>query len=305
MPDSVENYIIEFKKKLELSPTFQQAISTHHNAIRTWIESEAGVYTKLIGSIQRNTRIQPRQGKDNFDIDILVVLGSFDRWATGGVRPGDALDTLESIVSRNKVYKKIGPETDSPVIILEYEDETVVELVPAYKDLIGLYPDGRTFQPVGRSYWIPQNGKWVLADYDYDAEYISKLNSACDNFLIPSIKLLKAIKRGLFPEMKSYHLEVLASAIIPQIVNQIKIQSVPLYFQFIISTFFYLSKNQVLYRSIIPYSNSLNADYYMTQELRKSIADVFNKIDVYLNDVAHVTEESALKYWETVMGDNS
>ncbi len=93
-----------FKSKLELSQSSQEEVTIHHSAIREWLESyDSNIKTKLIGSLQRKTRIQPRP-EDIFDIDILVILGSFNRWVpSGGITPDDVLSKVEDIVSE-RIY---------------------------------------------------------------------------------------------------------------------------------------------------------------------------------------------------------
>lgn len=190
----------DFKSNLELSASFQKAASTHHNAVRDWIQSRGlNIKTKLIGSLQRKTRIQPRSERDSFDIDILVILGRFDRWvSSGGVSPSHALDKVEALVAQNEAYQRMGPETDSPAITLEYADDVNLELVPAYRDHVGEAPDGTPTPPVDRGYWIPKNNRWAIADYDYDAEYVSEANAQGKCHLVPTIKMLKAAKREHF-----------------------------------------------------------------------------------------------------------
>jgi len=211
MATNISQAFNEFKSRLELSETLQKAVSTHHNAIRDWIESShSGIETSLIGSLQRKTRIQPRS-KDVFDIDILVVLGSFTSWASygQGVTPSDALNELDKIMRGHEGYEKMDLHKDFPTVTFNYADGTKAELVPAYRDYIGDTPTR------GRGYWIPKNqSDWALADYDYDADYISQKNKETAGYLVPTMKMLKAAKRNLFSEMKSYHLETISKHII-------------------------------------------------------------------------------------------
>ncbi len=81
------------KSNIELSDSFQEIISTHHKAVRKCIERfDSNIETKLIGSLQRKTRIKPSEG-DIFDIDILVILGGFREWGYSGdgISPYQAL----------------------------------------------------------------------------------------------------------------------------------------------------------------------------------------------------------------------
>ena len=112
----------------------------------------------------------------------------------------------------------MGPKVDEPAIVFDYKDGIKIELVPAYEDLIGFCPDSTSCYPAGRGYLGSQRGKVVHTDYDYDAEQITTFNKLSDGYLIPTIKMLKAIKRRFFPKMKSFHLEVLATRVIPRLI---------------------------------------------------------------------------------------
>ena len=61
-------HFLKLKENLELSPSFDQIVQVRHSAVRSALENKAAAIrdTKLIGSLQRKTRIQPRQG-EQFD----------------------------------------------------------------------------------------------------------------------------------------------------------------------------------------------------------------------------------------------
>ena len=296
MAMTVSQAFNEFKSRLELSQSFQDKISTHHNAIREWIESyDPQIKTKLIGSLQRKTRLQPRS-KDTFDIDILVILGEFHRIATDGsvVSPSDAIDKIYDIMKGHGTYKRMDPTKDYPTVYIEYSDGTKVELVPAYKDFI--------YEPKGRGYRIPKSYyEWASADYDYDAEYISKKNKETDGYLIPTIKMLKAAKRNLFPEMKSYHLEVLAVNIIPVIVSYLKSKGYSISFPFLVYRFFCIAKDEILKSIKIPGSKSPNADVYSID--KNSLAEKFEKICNYCNSLFELDGREAIEGWRKLFGE--
>lgn len=289
-----------FKSRLELPQSLQDTISTHHRAVREWIESyDPTIKTKLIGSLhpKRKTRINPRKG-DSFDIDILVILGSFVRWVSyGGVKPVDALNKLENIIKEHGTYKKMGPETDSPTIIFEYSDGIKVELVPAYLDNIGDKP------PKGRGYWVPRRNKWILADYDYDAEYISSMNEKSKGYLIPLIKMLKATKRNLFPKMTSYHLEVLASNLIPDIVQIFEKEGILLSYPLLIHAFFLIAKDKVIEPAIVPGSKSPPADEYLNDEDRLKLSQFFGKLANYCEKLLTLEDRKAIEGWKKLFGE--
>lgn len=290
-----------FKSKLELSQNFQDEVTTHHSAIREWIESyDSTIETKLIGSLQRKTRIQPLSD-DIFDIDILIILGSFYNWIpSGGIKPENALEKVEDIVSKHGMYEKIGIEQDNPTITFEYEDGVKVELVPAYIDRIGKASDGTLTQPVGRGYWIPKNNKWVIADYDYDAEYITAANKSSDGYLIPTIKMLKSLKRNRFSSITSYHLEALAASIIPNVIEYFKSQKWEISYQYLIYMFFWICKDEVLKTIRLPNSKSPFADGYMTLIKKQELSNLFGKIAEYCKSI--VNDTNSVEAWSKLFG---
>lgn len=218
----LQGHFEKLRTNLEPSPTFADLISQKQNAVRERIVQlhQKPPETKLIGSLQKKTRIHPREG-DGFDIDILVVLGSFTGWVpSGGITPQVALETIEGILTRSDRYAAMKPQQDAPTVVLEHADNVKVELVAAYKNLIGFSPDGTAVASPGRGYWVATpTGQWVFADYDYDAQCISDINAYCDGLLVPTIKMLKALRRRYFSEIKSFHLELLACQTIPAIVE--------------------------------------------------------------------------------------
>ncbi|MFZ5437464.1 MAG: SMODS domain-containing nucleotidyltransferase [Patescibacteria group bacterium] len=230
------------KNNLELKPTLDQIIQTRHKAVRGVIENSQLTIqdTKLIGSHQRQTRIHPTG--ETIDIDILVVLGQFDRWVpTGGITPNTALQNVHFVTSESERYQQMHPEVDSPTVTLSSVTNVHVEIVPAYIDNIGISPSGLPHAPVGRAYWIPNpdgSGTWKLADYDHDASQITVQNQTCDGMVIPTIKKLKAIKRIYFPELASYLLEALVLRTIPPAIQVRKIVGLPNSYPALIHDFF-------------------------------------------------------------------
>lgn len=298
----VQSAFLRLKKNLELNDSFQETITQNHTAVREALE-RFGLKTKLIGSLQRDTKIQPRPD-DQFDIDILVEMGSFYGWTTPGfgTSPKDAISTLKALLSQNKVYKSMNPKEDEPTVLFRYENGVKVELVPAYVDRIGYSPNGVRHFPVGRAYWVSKNGIWELADYDYDAEYISTKNRECNGWLIPTIKMLKAMKRIHFPEMSSIYLEILAVEIISFRITLRKILGLNISYPDLIREFF----NGITPVSIsafkkIPNSHTPGISLNFLSYLR--IPNTFEAIRALCNGIHSLDQNNQLKYWKYLFGD--
>lgn len=305
MATTVAQSFDEFRSKLELNASLQNAVSTHHNAVRKWIENYGlNIETQLIGSLQRKTRIQPRADKDSFDIDILVKLGSFGSWLAGGITPSDALDKVENIVSQNTTYNLMGPETDSPTIVIEYADNLKVELVPAYLDNIGYTSEGTPLPPTGRGYWIPMNNKWIMADYDYDAEYITTQNQTSNGYLVPLIKMLKAAKRYRFDHMESYHLEILLANFIIEIIDSYEKRREQISFPKIVADCFLMLSIKIINSVKIPGSKSPPGDAYMLPFKKHQLAQMFKEISDYCYILLGLEDRQAIEGWQKVFGES-
>lgn len=258
----------EFRQRLELDPGYDQLVQERHDAVRRFLEGRLpGVRTQLIGSLQRRTRIDPLRGLEDFDIDILVELGSFTHFdPLGGVTPAHAIQKVESTLAGSAKYQTMGPYEDEPAIVMPYQDKSSVELVPTYRDRV----PART--PPGRAYWVPRLGRWELADYDYDAGYISTINQSSKGRLIPVIKMLKAWRRHLVPGLRSYHLEVMAAAIVPATLRFYEARYQAVSWPLLVHGFLVCTISEVTKPARIPGSLSEPADYYLSYDDRQAIS---------------------------------
>lgn len=218
---NIDQHFQSLRSRLELNPTKQGLVSMHYNAIKSKINAlDKGYEVKLIGSLQRRTRIHPKVAS-KFDIDILVIKGTFYSWANPGegITSKDALLSLKKEIVQSERYSSYKPSIDAPTISFTYDDGIHVEIVPAYKDEIGYNSKGVSHVK-GRSYWVATEEGWKIADYDYEAQLLSQINSSC-SYLIPIIKQLKLIRSQHFDGtgIDSIHFEILATKIIPYLFN--------------------------------------------------------------------------------------
>lgn len=294
------------KTNLEPNPSFEKSIRQKHNAIRSAIENidVAIKDTKLIGSLKRKTRIQPLPNEP-FDIDILVVFGEFVSWTYPGrgISPQYAMGEITKIIRQSQRYGSMHPIVDEPTLTVNYSSENIkVELVPAYLDKIGYSPDGVRHFPVGESYWIVKNGKWELADYDFDAAYISEKNLETGSILIPTIKMLKAIKRIHFKEMTSFHLEVLATLLLPNIISHRRKYNLSISYPVLVTEFFRKARRFLHTPIRLPYSNSPFLSLELLPATNASVE--FGEMLDYCLAVNRLgSERKKVEYWKRLFGD--
>lgn len=299
---------IHFQKlrtNLELNDTFKNIVQVRHAAVRSVIGNNLPSITdtKLIGSLQRQTRIQPRPN-DEFDIDILVILGDFSNWAYDGrgISAGQALQTIYGSAQQSDRYSTKNPQQDAPAVSLDFADRIKVELVPAYIDNVGIGPSGEPVASKGRGYWIPKNGRWEHADYDFEADYISQLNTASDGWLVPTIKMLKAIRREYFPALRSFPMEILAAQVIPTVVGVRKSRGQQISWPILLEDFFGIAKSTLGTPLKIPASNSpaVTLDPVSIQ----TIQHAFGVIERHIQVVNQATTDTAgVEGWRQLFGD--
>jgi hypothetical protein len=279
----MNEYFLKLKSNLELDPTLASSVSTRHTAVRTYLQNNHSPFkdSKLIGSVARKTRISPGSGK-KFDIDILVVSGENNGWVPqGGIAPQAFLDQLYSTVNGSVRYGDMNPHQDAPTVTMTYADDIQVQLVPALVDMVGKDQWGNELGFIGRGYWVVKNGTWHMADYDYEADYISKQNDASLGYLIPAIKMLKALKQRYFPELGSFPLETLAANNIPMSVIVKQAVDAPILYHDLLQAFFADVPAQLSGPIKIPGSKSapLILDPDTVQRLSKTFGVLGNYID--------------------------
>ncbi len=302
--NTLSEAFLKLKSNLELNPTFDTIIQQRHKAVRDSIERNGQDFeTQLIGSLQKKTRIQPRQG-DDFDIDILVILGQFSDWVEDGtgISPADASETLRTTLNQSNRYSSMNPEIDQPTVTFEYKDDIRVELVPGYLDNIGRSPNGTPHSPRSRAFWIPKHGRWELADYNHDAAVVSSNNLDTDGWFIPAIKMLKAIRRTFFPELDTFHLEILASKTIPHQVNSKRLWGLTITYPELITQFF--SDAYSLLDSEVSFDRSNSPAIILPLDQRVSVKEVFRKIHSFCTGLDQIdSEEAKISGWKKLFGD--
>jgi Second Messenger Oligonucleotide or Dinucleotide Synthetase domain len=292
-----------FKSNLELNDSFNTIVQARHNSARSIIENNyPGAETKLIGSLARQTRIQPRSG-DDFDIDILVNVGEFHSWAAPGqgLSADSAMSNFLSSVQKSEKFAHRNPAPLKPAVAIKYADKTRVELVPAYVDKIGQFPNGSRYAPVGRAYWVPKSTGWELADYDYDAAYVTAANKSGNGWLIPAIKMLKAVKRNNFPQMPSFYYEMLAVRILAIVIKNRIGSTIGLSYPALITAFFNIAGDWL--NLGLSLDGSLTPAVSLTPDLMalKSLFDSIGRYTVAIEGLDSDTKQQ--REWREVCGD--
>lgn len=301
----MHEYFLKLKSNLELDPTLADSVSTRHTAIRLYLQNNHPTFkdSKLIGSIGRQTRIHPGSEK-KFDIDILVIVGTATGWVpSGGITPQAALDKLHVTINASARYGEMDPFQDAPTVTVTYADEIQVQLVPAYIDMIGKDQWDRELGSIGHGYWVVKNGMWQMADYDHEAEYISKQNEASLSFLIPVVKMLKALKQKHFSELDSFPLEILATKNIPLSVVVKKAQNTPVFYHDLLQEFFEQAPMQLANPIGIPGSKS--APIMIDPDKVHRLNKIFTALAGYIRTINTIPQQTKkVEMWRELLPDH-
>ena len=291
----------KLKSNLELSESLLTSISQKQNAVRSVLEEKAPhIKTKLIGSLQRQTRIHPRP-EDDFDIDILVILGEFIGWDSNGVVPDHAMEYVHSILDSSLRYSALSPTIDDPTVTFSYANDLKVEFVPAYLDKDGQDSYGTPHTVVGRSYWVAKSGVWSLADYDYEADFVSEVNSQTNGWFIPTVKMLKALRRMYFPQMTPHHLEIIASKVIPGSVLIYQLLGIPFSFPRLVADFF--EKGISHFATPVAFTNSQTPAVILSESDRVAVTAAFKALNEWFQNSLTLDDMNACLFWKSIFGE--
>jgi hypothetical protein len=221
---SVDEAFGELLRRIELSPFRVKLASQRYNALKASIEGALpGKALHQIGSFHRGTKIRPADLSDQLDFEVLVSFGLFSQSSAPdkeGFTPSRVLNILRLAIRSNETYRVMPQRQDQLTVRLEYADQMAIDLLPAFEDPRWQHfhgPDHPNCFVVGRSPFT-----WIAADYDYDAQIISRLNAQAEEKLIPTIKLVKVYLRNASVPLKSFHTEILVANILPNLISEWK-----------------------------------------------------------------------------------
>lgn len=300
----MHKHFLKLKTNLELAETFAESIQTRHNAIRTYLENNHPQFkdSKLIGSLQRKTRIHPGKG-GKFDIDIIVVIGECYGWIPNGLSPQKVLNDLHQTVLQSDLYGEKNPVQNAPTVSLTYDDNVEIQLVPALVDMAGHDQWGNQLGSIGRGYWVVKNGTWQMADYDHEAEYIQKQNEISLGYLVPIIKMLKAVKRKYFPDLESFPLEIIAADIIPWSVLAKKAENTPVHYRDLVLEFF--EQAPFHFSSPIKVPDSKSAPIILSTTTVASLTEQFGKIAGHIRATNAISAQNkTVEAWQLLFGEH-
>lgn len=204
---SPEEYFNELLSNLNLTDEERKQISDKHISLRERLREFLPVEDDfLTGSYPRNTMIRPN-GDDKFDVDFILA---FSNEKFGEYELPKLLELVKSALEKIK-----DEDEDIEYIIdqnrsigVEYRGNFQIDVVPAIeieKDKLYRIFDKRTRQPVDSN---PKLHGKNLSEANENTE------SGSVRRLVPIIKLLKSWKRDRCDYVKSFHLELLAVAIL-------------------------------------------------------------------------------------------
>jgi SMODS domain-containing protein len=264
---TVADAFLELLTRIELNPARVTLASQRYNAVKTTIENALpGKTVSQIGSFQRKTKIKPADLGDALDIDAVVSFGRFYKYAgagESGTTPSNALEIVRRALISNRTYHVMTPQTDHPVVILEYADDMKIELTPAFADATGARPHPGS--SIDCYIAGSASGDWKPSDYDFDAAMISSLNGMTKQRLVPTIKMVKTYFRNIEMPLKSFHTELLVATTVPAIIAEWDAKNYSYGYEFILAQFLRVASQALTNPVQLPGSYTSPVNSHLTQ----------------------------------------
>jgi hypothetical protein len=201
MPSTIAQGFEALKSNLEITDLQRSVVSTRQETVRGVVQ--AGLTVKdsfLTGSYARQTMIAPLT---EADIDIFMVLDSRYFYQFNGQNGGVAgLLELVKQTLRRTYTRTPDISRNGQAVTIRFED-FIVDVVPG-------------FDRQGGGYLIPNSNtqSWISTDPKRHVEIISNANQVHNGNFIPLVKMLKAWNKKDGGFFYSFHIEVLALAIL-------------------------------------------------------------------------------------------
>src|SRR6266508_3146554 len=204
MATTIQQSFQQLKTNLEITGLQSSAVSTRQTNVREVMDAGMDVLDSfLTGSYARSTMIAPLK---EADIDVLVVLNARYYHHYNGQNGGQA--GLLDLVKRTLLttYTRTPDISRNGQAVTIRFDDFVVDVVPG-------------FYRQGDGYLIANSisNSWIETDPKKHVELVAASNKIHNGDLVPLIKMIKGWNKGHSSYFRSFHLEVLALAILNKV----------------------------------------------------------------------------------------
>jgi hypothetical protein len=210
MATTIAQGFVELKSHLEITGLQKNTISQRRESVQAVLRSGLEVEDSfLTGSYSRNTMIAPLA---EADVDIFFVLHPrfFHHYNGANGGPAGLLDLVKRTLL--KTYTRT-PDIgrNGQAVTVRFSD-FIVDVAPG-------------FRRQGGGFLIPNSitGKWLSTDPQTHVRLISEANVRHNGDLVPLVKMIKGWNRASGEYLRSFHLEVLTTAVL----NNVRISDYP------------------------------------------------------------------------------
>jgi hypothetical protein len=204
MATTIQQSFEQLKRNLEITGLQSSTVSTRQTRIREVMESGMDVLDSfLTGSYARSTMIAPLK---EADIDVFIVLDARYYHHYNGKNGGQA--ALLDLVRRTllKTYTRTPDISRNGQAVTIRFDDFMIDVVPG-------------FYRQGGGYLIANSltNTWIETDPKKHVDLVTASNEAHNGDFVPLVKMVKGWNKSHSSFFRSFHLEVLALAILTNV----------------------------------------------------------------------------------------
>jgi len=263
----------------------RETVKKHLNEIKIAVSEDisGSIDTIYGGSVKKHTYVDGLS-----DIDVLMRI---DKSELINLSPQEILQYVKQKIIEKKVPGVTEVSIGNLAVTVSFSDGTEIQILPAIKR--------------GDGYKIPKSNSNEWSDVcrpDKFAEKLTEVNQNCNNKLIPTIKLIKAINSQL-PEdqqLTGYHIESIAIEVFKNYPESSEHPKTPK----AMLEYFYEKSPEIIKTQIKDKTGqSFHVDDYLgsnNSELRFRISYAYDRIH---RKIENANEQKSVEKWEEIIGD--
>lgn len=288
-----------FKKFLEdtvnLNKTRYDIATTGIGAITDFLKSNENLKNYFVGispqgSYRQKTIIRPSSDEHEFDVDLLFDMKRENAW-----EPKDYLSKIaDEFRATDRYSDLVDTRNKSRCVTIDYESDFHIDIIPSIQSNVGSVIMNKT------------TNEYEQTDGEGYAEWFEMQNVTANNFLVPSVRLLKYIRdvKQQFVAKSILLTTLLGYQIYTNNDSSIAFSDLPTAFSTIINRLdTYLQLHYDMPIVINPVLPSESFNRHWDQDKYSQFRDIMHELNIKVNDAyGEENEAESIKKWTEIFG---